>query len=100
MSKLDEYTMPEGQWRRLSRRWSLQDQGPSTICYASLCRYALACPSKTAHPKRMPQHKCPRYWPEVQRPAAGLSIYVRGLLKRYRGQEVASAAGDSARARE
>ncbi|GEM_PF-2877568 len=76
----DAYTLPEGQWRHMARRWSLRDQGPTTICFASLCRYAESCPNKTEHPRRMAQHRCPRYWPEEQRPQAGLSAYVQKLL--------------------
>ncbi|MBI4197913.1 MAG: hypothetical protein HY533_02240 [Chloroflexi bacterium] len=78
----DDYTTPEGQWRRLARRWSIRDQGPTTICFASLCRYAEGCPNKTQYPRRVPQHRCPRYWPEGQRPPAGLSAYVLKLLER------------------
>lgn len=74
--------IPVDQWSHTARRWSIRHQGPTTICYAHLCRYAEGCPNKTVGHRRIPQQSCPRYWPEEQRPPATLSQMVRDILER------------------
>ena len=76
--------IPVAEWLHMSRRWSLRDQGPTTVCYADMCRYAEGCANRTVKPRRIAQAKCPRYWPDELRPAATLSRLVSGLLAQYR----------------
>ncbi|MDO8751438.1 MAG: hypothetical protein Q7K03_09900 [Dehalococcoidia bacterium] len=77
------YTVPVSRWLHTSRRWSIRGDGPTTVCYADICRFAVSCPSKTSHPRGMPQSRCPRYWPEEQRPLAGLSRLLQGMVEQY-----------------
>ncbi len=72
--------IPVDQWSHKVRRRSIRQQGPTTICYADLCRYAEGCPNKTLNPRRIPEQRCPRYWPEELRPPATNSEYVQRLL--------------------
>lgn len=81
----DAVDIPVAEWLHVSRRWSLRDQGPTTICYADMCRYAEGCANRTVRPRRVAQGKCPRYWPDELRPDATLSRLVKGLLTQYRG---------------
>ena len=80
----ESFTVPVSRWLHTSRRWTIRGDGPTTVCYADLCRFAQGCPSKTLHPRRMPQSRCPRYWPEALRPNAGLPRLVQGLVAQYR----------------
>ena len=83
----DPDEMPVDEWRHRKRRFSIREQGPTTICFATLCRYAQGCVNKTAHPKRIPEGKCARYWPEHLRPQATQSAYIVKLLSRQRSEK-------------
>ena len=76
----DPDEMPIDEWRHRSSRNRIREKGPTTICFAKLCRYASGCPNKTLHPKRIPQFRCARYWPEHLRPSPTVSINVSRLL--------------------
>ena len=89
----DPDEMPVDEWRHRKRRFSPSEQGPTTICFARLCIYADHCPNKTAHPRRIPQSSCARYWPEDLRPQPTFSTNTRTLIEQI------TAGGSKARGR-